>query len=94
MTETVDLNPPFPTLLTHRGWFGICPIYMGDVYSDAPVIVERHRLLRPLMKLSQWLQMIWVFLQTFPFGGNGEWVILQGPELESPRWLMDDGSVK
>lgn len=94
MTETVNLNPPFPTLLTHKGWFGICPIYMGDVYSDAPVIVERHWSLKPLMKLSHALQVAWVFLCTFQFGGNGEWVIVQGPELDGPKWLMDDGSVR
>ena len=91
MTETVDLNPPFPTLLTHKGWFGFCPIYLGDVYSDATVIVERRVWLRPVMVLSQWVQMLWGFLCSFPFGGQSAWMIVQGDAFNSPKWLLEDG---
>lgn len=24
--------------LTHRGWFGLCPVYVGDINSDEPFI--------------------------------------------------------
>jgi hypothetical protein len=27
---------------THRGWLGICPIYLADTDSDAPFIMARH----------------------------------------------------
>ena len=38
---------------THRGVFGVCPVYVADPYNeDAPHMTPRHRLLRPLMILS------------------------------------------
>lgn len=40
---------------THKGWFGICPVYFADTYSDAPVVDPRHWSLAPLFWLSEWL---------------------------------------
>lgn len=95
MTETVNLDPPSPTLLTHKGWFGICPIYMGDVHSNGPVIVERHWSLMPLMQLSHWLQVALIFIQSLLFENDDlVWIVVQGDELDSPKWLMSDGSVQ
>ena len=93
MTKTVNLDPPIPTMLTHKGWFGFCPIYLGDVHSDAPIVIVRYEWLWPLMTLSQWFQMALVFVQTFPFGGDAGWLIAQGKELKEPKWIMSDGSV-
>lgn len=42
----------FPTL-THKGWFGVCPVYIGGLESDAPFLVERHWSALPLMVLSE-----------------------------------------
>jgi hypothetical protein len=42
-----------PEDLTHKGWFGICPVYFGGLHTGAPLIVERHVLLLPLMVLSE-----------------------------------------
>ena len=39
--------------LTHRGWFGLCPVYFGDLNSEAPMVVPRHALFEPLMSLSE-----------------------------------------
>ena len=38
---------------THKGWFGLCPVYVGALESDAPLVHERHWLLLPLMVLSE-----------------------------------------
>lgn len=41
---------------THRGWFGFCPIYIGQPYSYCPDIIARRRWLQPLLDLNVWLQ--------------------------------------
>jgi hypothetical protein len=28
-------------LFTHKGWFGICPVYIGDLDTDAPRLTPR-----------------------------------------------------
>jgi hypothetical protein len=38
--------------LTHKGWFGLCPVYYAELKSEAPVVVERHWTLEPLFWLS------------------------------------------
>lgn len=38
---------------THKGWFGICPVYLADLESDAPLIDPRHWVLAPLMWASE-----------------------------------------
>lgn len=40
-------------VLTHRGWFGVCPVYLGYIDSDAPLVVERHWVFVPAMMLSE-----------------------------------------
>ncbi|WP_157659196.1 hypothetical protein [Thauera butanivorans] len=37
----------------HKGWFGICPVYFGGLDTEAPLIVERHWVFVPLMRLSE-----------------------------------------
>jgi hypothetical protein len=43
-------------VFTHRGWFGVCPVYIGDTYTQAPTLVERRAWLRPLYVFSEALQ--------------------------------------
>ena len=62
--------------LTHKGWFGICPVYFGGLYTEAPHVYERHWLLAPLMSLSEWC-----YAATF-FVGQ-----LMNPEFE-PGWPL------
>lgn len=38
---------------THKGWFGFCPVYLAGVESGEPMIHERHKLLLPVMILSE-----------------------------------------
>jgi hypothetical protein len=38
---------------THKGWFGICPVYFKDLESEAPFVVPRHPILAPLLILSE-----------------------------------------
>jgi hypothetical protein len=41
------------TALTHKGWFGICPVFFGDLCSPAPMVVERHPIYLPLFMISE-----------------------------------------
>lgn len=38
---------------THKGWFGLCPVYFSDIDSDSPIIEPRHIALEPLMIVSE-----------------------------------------
>lgn len=42
-------------LITHRGWLGLCPVYIGDAKSPTPFIDPIHWSLGWLMWLSFWL---------------------------------------
>jgi len=53
-------------MLTHKGWFGLCPVYIGDIHGDAPLLVERHWSLLPLMVISEWLFAAIMFVQKSP----------------------------
>lgn len=55
---------------THRGWFGFCPIYIGDPYGKCPDIIARHRWLHPLLELNVWLQEVAIGMCTMM---NPEW---------------------
>lgn len=39
--------------LTHKGWFGMCPVYFSDPFGEAPMVEPRHWLLTPLMMASE-----------------------------------------
>jgi hypothetical protein len=41
---------------THRGWFGFCPIYLRDTYTNNPSITPRRAWLMPVLKASIFLQ--------------------------------------
>ncbi len=51
-----------PDQYTHKGWFGICPIYIGKLHSDAPAVAPRWEWVVPLFVISEWWQgaAIWV----------------------------------
>ena len=27
--------------LTHKGWFGLCPVYLGEIETDCPIVEPR-----------------------------------------------------
>lgn len=39
--------------LTHKGWFGLCPVYYAGLDTDAPFVDPRHWLMQPLMWFSE-----------------------------------------
>lgn len=41
--------------LQHRGWFGICPVHIGDIESDCPFLIERHWAFQPLFVISEFM---------------------------------------
>lgn len=43
------------TTLTHKGWFGICPVYFADLDSEGPFVEPRHLLLLPLFYFSEFM---------------------------------------
>lgn len=47
MTRTLSI------VLTHKGWFGICPVHIGNLHDDAPFIHPRHWLFEPLFWLCE-----------------------------------------
>ncbi|MEY2689720.1 MAG: hypothetical protein RL375_3919 [Pseudomonadota bacterium] len=38
---------------THKGWFGLCPVYFADLDRDSPMVEPRHWAWAPLMWLSE-----------------------------------------
>lgn len=44
---------PAPTWATHKGWLGLCPVYIGDLDSAGPVVEPRWRVLAWLMPVSE-----------------------------------------
>lgn len=41
---------------SHRGWFGFCPVYVNNPYTNCPSVCPRHPLLMPLMYLNVEIQ--------------------------------------
>jgi len=37
---------------SHKGWFGFCPIYVNNPYSNCPDVCPRRPWLMPLMRLN------------------------------------------
>lgn len=70
---------------THKGWMGLCPVYIGGLGTDYPAIQERHPSLFWLHDLS-----IWIYSACFRIAGfmNPEfepaWPIKVTGELEQP----------
>lgn len=51
--------------MTHKGWFLLCPVYIGDIEEDIPFIDERHVVFRPLWWLSEFLFDAYVYVRMF-----------------------------
>lgn len=37
---------------THKGWFGICPVYLADFQTYSPLVEPRHWVLYPFFWFS------------------------------------------
>jgi hypothetical protein len=61
--KPVGADGPAEVIVTHKGWFGLCPVYLGNPDGEAPLVVERHITLLPLFILSEWMFQL-VFMMT------------------------------
>ena len=56
---------------THKGWFGFCPIYLRNTFTDNPHICPRAKWLMPVMRFN-------IVLQQLAIGAcmmvNSDWV--------------------
>ena len=79
---------------THKGWFGICPVYFGDLETESPNILERHWLFIPLMDLSELFFRIGFHIMEF-FDAEYEpsWPLRITGELKAPI-LFDEDDVQ
>ena len=41
---------------THKGWFGMCPMFIGKLNSECPDLLPRHWAFMPLAHLAVFLQ--------------------------------------
>lgn len=66
---------------THKGWFGLCPVYLEAPHSDEPGI-------EPIYPFTEWLMTLSVWASVMCFRlfdiGNPRWPIRVTGELEDP----------
>jgi len=73
--------------LTHKGWFGFCPVYCSDPTGFAPLIIERHWLFEPLMIASELLFDLCLWARALAGVDANGWVLTITGELDPPREL-------
>lgn len=60
---------------THKGWLGLCPVYIADLESDCPTLEPRHWVFEPLLDFSTLMfQFLGQFVEepAFPLRITGE----------------------
>ena len=50
---------------THRGWFGICPILIGNLHTECPCVQPINRWVVPLFWVSEKGQGAFIWLRTY-----------------------------
>ncbi len=66
---------------THKGWFGLCPVYMADVESDSIRLEPRIPFTGWLINFSAWV-FDTLHAEAFPIMFTGE--------LSPPKWIEVD----
>lgn len=74
--------------LTHKGWFGLCPVYLGAIGSDAPHVHERHWLFWPLLELSHLFFELCFLVQDMAGAEPTGWPLRITGRLREPVVLM------
>lgn len=74
-------------ILTHKGWFGLCPVYIGDIDDEGPFIDPRHWSLMWLMLLSAFAYQVIMTVCDFVGVECGGLPIKVTGELESPMTI-------
>lgn len=63
---------------THKGWFGICPVYLGNLDQEYCVkVAPRWWFVVPLFVVSEWWQGAIIYVRTWAY-----------PEYE-PSWEFE-----
>ena len=53
------MNDMEPIQFTHKGWFGVCPVYYADIEADCPMVDPRlPRLFMPLLLFSSFMYQV------------------------------------
>lgn len=70
---------------THKGWFGICPVYMADPHSQSPFVAPRSVWLDPVFSVSAVLMIVWFVLRgSFSSSFEPGWPLVVTGELDVP----------
>jgi hypothetical protein len=73
--------------VTHKGWFGVCPVYLGDIESDSPFVVERLPIYYPLLVFSEAMyQVVMNFMEWMGQEPPG-FPLVVGKRLDPPRQI-------
>jgi hypothetical protein len=76
--------------LTHTGWFFFCPVYIGDIDSECPLLEPRHWILTPLLVLIGFLfETVQILVGLLTRGGELYFPIVITGELDTPIELKD-----
>ena len=71
--------------LTHAGWFGLCPVHLGDLHTDSPLVIPRWSVLQPLLSFSAMVfETLMSFMELCGLEPPG-YPIAVGQELPQPR---------
>jgi len=72
-------------IYTHKGWFGLCPVYFANLQSEAPTIDPRHWALGWLMDFSEGFFGVFHMLRSmFDPMYEPEWMLMITGELPNP----------
>jgi hypothetical protein len=72
---------------THKGWFGLCPVFIGNIEADGPdgpCIKARHWSLEWLFDLSAALMDAVMFVQGLLGGDPPGYFVAIGAKLDAP----------
>lgn len=76
-----------PVVFTHRGWFGICPVYLAGLDTDEPLIESAGLIFDPLLWISEaayWLAVL--TMRVVKPGRTLPWPVKVGEPLALPRF--------
>ncbi|MBK6742509.1 MAG: hypothetical protein IPG66_05825 [Hydrogenophilales bacterium] len=80
----------FDQVYTHKGWFGICPVWLADIDTDCPAVWPRYGL-QFLLGASELLYggMIWLLTAMNPDAEPLFPIVITG-ELRRPKVIRHD----
>lgn len=80
-------------IYTHKGWFGICPVFLAGIDNNCPNVDPRHWSLGWLMDLSEVVFGSYIYLRTmFDPAFEPMWPLVITDELAKPIIRTHGGS--